>query len=771
MIPPRVVVLDEEAIALIESSWDPPSEWYESFELCDPGQRVGAARVGDVALVLSPKTTAHSRLLVIYLGEQNFFLRFTDEQRGEVFRRIRRAALHAYRRTVAIPHGWRVFTADSRISFHALPLVASQASRGTGGRLEIDRNPFGTPHTYVYNCSVGWHRLETSQPDKVAFLAALAAFQKCISGNLIAQAIASASTGVGPKIGIELAEHPYFHSENAFGFEEWYASRLTERQRKFVDAPESAPLRLRGAPGTGKTLALAVKLLKSAKRRLNASGPVNYLIVTYSTGTSAAIQSLIESLDNEAILSRLRDRGDGSSVEIRTMLDLAMGAIGAELHDAAIYPLATDGVEGRKMQMELIQSELVALRARGDWRVLKGTCSPPFVALVEASSESREQRGFAWGLMNEFACALDSDGVRDQKNRRQRYLSEHRPAWMLPLQTQGERQVVLMLYDAYREQLRQMSAISVDQLVSDYLNYLDSFRWDAIREKNGYDVVFVDELHLFNRQERMVFQQLTRRPRAEQPPIFMAYDAKQTSSDTFAPLEAKESESSFWGRLGLGGIERVELDKVFRYSPQIAEFVDALDRAFPALDLGGEWGNYDIHSQQEDSSRPTVTVLKDSLELYHQVFKRASAIKRKGATKVSVAVLCCSVDQFMLYREAGSLKSLFSVIGSKEDAAVSRTDPHKFVLSTPDYVAGLQFDVVLLTDVNDFEVPEGAFAMGARRRFLSTIYLGASRAKRHLELFATQEGGGVSGILRGARDTGVLVDRSMSGLAPPNEVV
>lgn len=73
-----------------------------------------------------------------------------------------------------------------------------------------------------------------------------------------------------------------------------------------------------------------------------------------------------------------------------------------------------------------------------------------------------------------------------------------------------DRRVILMIYDRFRAFLKGMGVIGNDQMIADYLGFLDSNRWDNIRLREGFDAVFVDELHLFNRQERMTLHHLMR---------------------------------------------------------------------------------------------------------------------------------------------------------------------------------------------------------------------------------------------------------------------
>ena len=106
----------------------------------------------------------------------------------------------------------------------------------------------------------------------------------------------------------------------------------------------------------------------------------------------------------------------------------------------------------------------------------------------------------------------------------------------------------------------------------------------------------MDELHLFTSIERQTLHKLIRRNMADdgrpiRPPIFMAYRLKQSPRDTFAQY-GEGDQSLFTVATGLQGSELVKLDRVFRYTPQIAEFLSDLDATFPAIDIPGEWDAY-----------------------------------------------------------------------------------------------------------------------------------------------------------------------------------
>jgi hypothetical protein len=412
----------------------------------------------------------------------------------------------------------------------------------------------------------------------------------------------------------------------------------------------------------------------------------------------------------------------------------------------ALTPISLDGHEGRSFQADLV-NDLIELYRQGDWVVFNSGCSAPFSAYMETDKESMERRFFLWEVLNEFACVLDAEGVRSGTARREQYLTEKRKSWMMALATKQEREVILALYDRFRSELREMKAIGGDQMVTDFLNHLDSFRWEATRATDGFDAIFVDELHLFNRQERMVFRHLLRS--ADSPPsIFMAYDAKQSPRDTFLKLPSMEaSQLDFWRDARLGKVEKIELVDVFRYTPQIARTLALVDESFPGQDLDEDWPVYSGISKLEDGPKPIACTLKSTIATYTVAFQRAKYLQRELGKAGRVAVLCASNELFKRYLGFQELRSAYLAITSREEAAGVVDSARRFIFSMPEYVAGHQFDTVLLIDVNRGEVPDGPYAAAALRKFASQIYLGASRAERILEIYASEEQGGLSPIL------------------------
>ena len=208
----------------------------------------------------------------------------------------------------------------------------------------------------------------------------------------------------------------------------------------------------------------------------------------------------------------------------------------------------------------------------------------------------------------------------------------------MSLPTEADRQTILEIHDRYSSVLEASSQLSMDQMIADFNRYLTTHEWRQLRDRSGYDVIFVDEFHYFNRSESMIFHNLYRSSAAvaRRLPLFMAYDLKQSPND--ASLLSKTAQRpNIFRNVRAGETELIELTDVFRYTPQIASFLQDLDGAFPALNLEGEWGKYDGAAQTAAGEVPLLTIYAKDTELLDSVFYAAARVARQQGGR---QVLC-----------------------------------------------------------------------------------------------------------------------------------
>ena len=134
--------------------------------------------------------------------------------------------------------------------------------------------------------------------------------------------------------------------------------------------------------------------------------------------------------------------------------------------------------------------------------------------------------------------------------------------------------------------------------------------------------------------------------------------------------------------------------------------------------------------------------------LFETVFDEATRCARtiQGGGR-RVAVLCSSEAVFDLHTQISAVryegKGLAST--SREPATGLQHAGKRFIFSMPEYVAGLQFDTVFLIHADAAAAPPSS-SIGVRRRFISNIYLGCSRAEKILKISASLGRGGKTDV-------------------------
>jgi hypothetical protein len=744
----KAVTLDAKAIENILMGRTEIERLIENAEIPNSDEFTRSTCIENY-LFLTGRSRDTQGILTISLNDEGPVNGLNVLHRMDAFERILRVGLNAITHRGAIPVSWRPYHAGKLVSFQA-----NNRASGETARIIIDTNALGDGHVFAAAISRTKDKLDDVALDYSDLLMASDLILMVPSADEQPRSDVSELNGA-----LRLSGSLTNRETEKLSYTEWYELRLTKEQKKFVDSELSQSIRLVGPAGSGKTIALVVKALREVQMAQEKKQKLRVLFLTHAVSTANLVEDLVDTMDPSGQI--LIDRSEETTLEIATIFALANKHMHYDLE--GLEPLSLDGVEGRSLQIELLDS-LIEDYIQTDWIASKSGCSPAFVRSIEANAESHEHKLFVWELMNEFACVLDADGIRSMRERKKHYLDDVRKSWMMLLATREEREVVLDLYGRFRTSLKEMRTLGVDQMIADYLNWLDSNRWEALRETHGYDAIFVDELHLFNRQERMVFRHLIRDLNS-MPVVIMAYDAKQSPRDTFFGITSSSHGADYWRDAKLGKTEKFELIDIFRYSPQITAALACIDKCFPGQNLDDDWPQYNGISKIEDGPVPTLTEIPSTRALFDVIFPRAKDMQRQLGNKKRVAVLCASNLLFATYANAGKYRDDFVLISSREDLPKAKSLSKRYILSTPEFVAGLQFDTVLLIEANEDEVPDLSFRASAQRKFVSILYLGASRAERILEIYATAEHGGASQLLDLALSQRAIVRKDLTELS------
>ena len=735
------------------SQFSVSSDWFAGFGLPDHAAGLKRVQIGEIVYIIETYLDEEEGSIVVINLAPGGGVFSEPEIGASTLDRIITVAHSIYSDSVVIPTRWRAYHEGSLLS-----IQAPSRERNWRARLHFETRPRGRPDLFVFQRTgeiVDFNRLDHD----------LDSYDT--ARQTLADAILTPpETVAGSWAGITLSQRLPQGFVQGATLDQWYKSKLTAEQRTFVDKKHDGPVRLRGSAGTGKTLSLVIKFLRDATLAEERKEPTKLGFLTHSFASVDLVTAIGESLD---VAGLLYGQGKFARLEVRTLYDLANKNLNFAL--AELEPLSLDGREGRRLQAELIESVLVEMTKSKILLLQFDEITPALHTRWKSSADGSNKR-LVGEIMNEFASVLDAEGIRAGEEKGERYAkgANPRPAWLMALPSEVDRRFILEVHRRYRKLLGDMNTISVDQMVGDFNSFLDSNRWDRIRSRDGYDALFVDELHLFSSIERQTLHKLIRRNveddgRPRRPPIFMAYDLKQSPRDTFAQY-GEPDHNLFSAATGLQNSDLVKLDKVFRYTPQIANFLADLDATFPAMDIPGEWDAYAGSAELGDGMLPQLTVFKDENSLFRAIFDEAAKVARSvngGGRRV--AILCASEERFDRYTLAasGQYAGRHIAITSREPSSDLRHAGKRFILSMPEYVAGLQFDTVFLIHVDAVEAPSDA-GDGVRRRFISNIYLGSSRAEQTLKISACLTRGGRSDILDMA-----LARQSLREVTPPPE--
>lgn len=729
----KMLVIDRKAIGIFDSA-SFEDAWFNDFSIPKNNDGIRRIEVNGVVYLLSQEAGLESEYLLINMDIFNS-PELTDNKRL-AFERIIRVALRHFDRSLSIPITWQPYHSGPLLSIYAQPQRKSES------RIYFNQFPDESSNIYAFAVTKNPQDLDHVPQDLVAY-------QKATSEALLDALVQTEPTEDPPvgNFGVLLSRPLGVKFSGSSTLDEWYNHRLNKEQRSFVDQPNDQPIRLRGAAGTGKTQSMAVKCLRDLYA--DQTGTKTFAFITHSSALAHdVVRGMLQALDPSEYWATAKTPDGKPRLWIGTLYELAQEKLG--YMKKGLIPLSLDGREGKEYQrMMIVQSVKNSIHQPRIALGLLKAC-PDFKELLKDIDQDTKTVD---EIMNEFACILDLENIKLGTPAAEKYVRAHREEWQMNLPTEAHRRVLLEIHAEYRNQLKLANMLSMDQMIADFGLYLETHEWSQLRDRDGFELVFVDEYHYFTRTEAMTLHNLFKSTAQIEGrwPLIMAYDLKQSTNEVAISGGANKFRNP-----GVGESFLAELKQVYRSTPQISSFLGDLDASFPAMDLEGEFSTYTGVSQTEDGELPLLTIYDTDVDLIdsvaYQAAKRARELDDGGS---QVAVLCLNDELFDEIRQAGRIKGKFVAITTREDFKELRYAKQKCVLSTPEYVAGLQFDTVFLIHANQADY-EG-LSQGARRRYVSKVYLGVSRAKHRVSISSSAQHGGMSSILQHSLSNGTLI--------------
>ena len=540
------------------------------------------------------------------------------------------------------------------------------------------------------------------------------------------------------------------------GLEGW-SKVLTSSQLAFVNSALTVPHRIEGPAGTGKTLCLVLKALKTLKDAAAAGEPHRTLFVSHSEPTRRAIENLFAINGGDEFLEvEVELLAKPQSIKVTTLQELCADLLKREISESELVD--RDAYESKLVQ-RLYAIEGVERALRDEYESHTPFLSESFKKFLT------ETEHWAIAEMLQHEISVQIKGRADQDLGKYKKLDRLKIG--LPVENDGDKTFAFLMYQKYQTELESSAQFDTDDVVLSATSQLNTPIWRRRRAREGFNSIFIDETHLFNVNELSVFHRLTKNELNQ--PIAYSVDRSQALGDRGWTDLAFEVAFDPSGSLGQSDPTRIR--SVFRCSPEI------VDLAFSVTSSGATlFTNFHnpltasvsafTAEEERKSKKPAYIEFPSDETMLEAAFVRADTLAREmGVHKADVAVIIFGDDLFARAQEfaRGSRKPI-EVVKSRGDLeAVNRARTSgRFVLSAPEFVGGLEFAGVVLVGVDGGRVPPkgSGLEFEPSQNFLNyaahqRLYVAITRARFRVEILGNKARG-VSDILRSGVAAGLL---------------
>lgn len=499
-------------------------------------------------------------------------------------------------------------------------------------------------------------------------------------------------------------------------YEEWL-NLLSDSQKNILEQDIDASVRILGPAGSGKTLALCMRAIQISRDKDVRAQARRLLVATHSWAMSERIDGVLNTLNGGISPDAI------TVFPLLSLLELHAGHIGQQRTNV----IGDDSSEGRFKSIEIIGETISKLELTNhpgvaDW----------IGDAVSAAKDSRQRLDLTLDLYDEISGVLTASGVSpDDPESIQEYLGSSREDWMPPFVTIADRGFVIAVYRSFMQELIDRSAITTDQFILDSIRVLETFTWRMRKETEGYDYILVDELQVFDPQERTALQLLGRSRRGV--PFITAEDPAQ---GVFSSLNARRAT-----------VENVPvyLEVVHRFNEQIFEFISFIYQQFPlnALPLR-------IHDTRgAGTQHPSLFSFASEEEAIAAASMLVADINADVGPSDRICVVTLGdIDEEISERLAElGLKTIR--LESFDDVERLAYSKRSVVVSPWQFVGGTQFSHVVVLALG-ISAPKSQFG---RLREMVSVYLSCSRATESLNIYCA---GYVPLVLAHAADQNLL---------------
>ena len=528
-------------------------------------------------------------------------------------------------------------------------------------------------------------------------------------------------------------------------------SKLSPRQKEFVLRDYSEPARIEGPAGSGKTICMVLKCLQGIKIAQANNIASKFLFICPSQAMVQNVKYFVDVLsDNSSI------KETSSNLEVKTLQDVCRDFLKGDIHESEL--LDVDSSEAKNLQLlhlvtliEDMKQELVGHRE---------FVSEPLYELFEKDD------AFHVAELVRHEISVVIKGRCDEIF--EKYKNAKRPAYGLPIQSENDRRFIFDVFKRYSSILDTLSQFDTDDVAISALSKMDSPIWRRRRSREGYDAIFIDEVHLFNMNELSLVHYLTKE--STQSPISYAIDLSQALGDI------AWNDMEFHDSIGMENKERrTTLRAVFRCSPPITDLAFSITshgaNLFTNFDNPVSEASY-VFDDDIVEEIPQYYLINNSISILESAFKMAEKIKTQNNIKRhQISIIFFDRPLFDdAVRYINDNNKLVKILEERGDIQAIRAAEKGgyFVLGHADYVGGLEFEAVVLVGVDDGRVPNSASVTSNSSRVYQNyiahnrLYVAVTRARRTVCIIGEQVRGASTVLEAAIQNNKLKINRNFS---------
>lgn len=533
--------------------------------------------------------------------------------------------------------------------------------------------------------------------------------------------------------------------DSNIGYDNWKCY-LTKAQKDFIERDICGAERLEGAAGTGKTLALILRCIYLLKK---SNFTKRYIFVTHSMATKNHIIDVFRNNCPEINDYLITENNFFGNLLVTTIQEWCIKYLGAYISETEY--LDRDARESKEYQLYVI-SDAYSEVLKNDMATYEKLCSPELIRFMKTHDDDSifELLQYEIGVVIKGQAGGDIDVYKKLK----------RPKYGIPCKKDADYNLLYLIYTKYQNKLEVSGQYDSDDIVISATMQLTAPIWKRRRDKEGFDACFVDETHLFNKNELNIFHYLNKT--AIKNHIIVAIDKSQHVGEPTIYDEDSMEEMN----LGKKDSVSSRFKTVFRSSPDIVTLAYSVLSSGIQL-FGNELENpientiADFTPEEEKKfAEPLYLLLDSEDEVVEKAFVEADRyVSEKGCRKSDILIIgSSSFYSQKLEDYARKINKPAVFIKRRGDTEVFKDaeDGHRYVIGDIDYIGGLEFQYVIIVGIDANTVPPsgvsdegGGSPMYIKYSWYNRLYVALTRAKYGVKLIGCKVYG-VSPMLEGA---------------------